>query len=381
MHDPSCFSDQHSPPRLLARSQKRPTSRLSTIKLHIMTASQAERHFAVFADCTDASNDTPIVRATHHDHDDAWLQAMTTSPLVCDLDFAVDNRSQEEGAQELLLDDAFLSFPGHPMSPCNMHSVFVVDGLSKGRVFADVSSCHMQVLNNEIPVPVSKVELQWEDGIGYIQAQFNVTSTKKRFEELQAEMLLMMMNDPDFCGLYDSCISSTLIPSDNHSHNPDLNSVQSLKRIVENEMSDLHSVLLLMCGIAVILTLAFVWTLVQICKPKKKPIQIGNDGTYTAASPVTISKTLESSDSSSDRQHSLDSDSTSSIDSESSAQLDLMALSPSSQVKWKLLQGNRQGQVRSQPKLPVGVPCNPFASSDRIILDTASTLPIISPIK
>jgi hypothetical protein len=298
--------------------------------------------FAIFTHCVDSTNDDDLVVPTSIPSDkDEWNNILTTSPLFCDLDFASEMSFDMDATGDFLGHNvataAFFSYSNRQLSPCGLNSVFVVKNLSIGQALIDVSNCRMQVDETILlPASVLLTNLQWKSDIGHVHVEIDVATAKEQYFKVMQQAQLKtiqvvgsssMQEEKDLeqglCGAPESRIISAEpklvaplepMPIPALSTPPHLvqeaDTLHKLKLMVQDEVDDMHHVLVVMGVVAIFLILVFVWTLWQIVKPKTKPrtmsgsiphsIACTRSATPANMSPVSmIGNTVDDEDSSS----------------------------------------------------------------------------------
>ena len=249
--------------------------------------------FAILTRCIESTNaDDKSLVPTSDDQD--WTRALTNSPLVCDLDFVSDTPTAVISSNSLALgNDAFAtavwSYSNRQLSPCGAITAFDVPYLSAGQALMEVSNCRMQVDGmGSLPVAVKHSKLKWIGPHGQVHVTMDVSETKSRYfkmmQDQRLETKFIWTRDDHYeqgtgvCALW-SCdmLSETNPPpieswpgaTQAHSVH-DMDALHNLKLLVQDEMDDMHHVLVAMGMAAIVLVVIFCWTLWQIYKPKPK---------------------------------------------------------------------------------------------------------------
>ncbi|GKY97385.1 hypothetical protein MPSEU_000697000 [Mayamaea pseudoterrestris] len=246
--------------------------------------------FAILTDCVDKTNDNEndderLMLPLSKDEEE-WSKTLLQSPLLCDLDFASDSPAMMHDAAAA---PSIFSYSNRQLTPCGLNSVFVVQQLSAKQALIDVSNCRLQVSDELLlPMSIKQTTLQWKTGTGHVRVDIDVSNAKKDYltmleeaqlEAIRIEQAFTSMNDlkgeEGAHRQQDSCIVGNVSPNEAvtmmHPHHAfdSTDALHRLKLMVQDEVDDMHHLLVATGITAIALVLVFIWTVWQIHKPKK----------------------------------------------------------------------------------------------------------------
>lgn len=235
-----------------------------------MTASGCS--FAILSHCTDCVlEDTRIVPTTGRtDEVYEWDHVLVESPLVCDLDFAAETSILDRDSPGSGDIPMILSYPDRQMSPCGLNSVFVVQSLAAQQALIEISNCRIQVAGLGIfPVSIMQTNLQWKGSMGLVHLDLDMSYAK---ESVLNEKSSRLELTPAVAGsefemtneAMNSELTKQTIPM---ATSTDAEALRTLKHLMQDEMEDIHHILVGMGVAACFLLLAFAWTLRLVHKP------------------------------------------------------------------------------------------------------------------